>query len=416
MPGNEGLTNLYVRADSLPPAPAFSASSDSLPATGRLSTGYRLTVDSSTPGIVYSVTPIATLNFGHQNYYFNTLTSAPVVIGAVPPALNFSECVGMVTLHFVTDAGVPVPLAGGRIVATDPVTAAYTGYQYDIAAGSTEQHFYLRGGATHVLDITVNRGTDFYADRIEHYVRTNVTVTCDGFTSVNIVIPDADILERVTGKVNVLGEFLASVSGRTDLNNPDYTGVIANSGPFANRRWAVLPGVNFTSSSSGAFVLSNVVPSTLDPASSGYAVFAQMVMRTNRAVQILSTPALGWGANPPMTVTPGQTVDLGNLFTIQPGFLGRHIQLKGPAEDAGHPSLFRGLMHPVTMIWTATAFPTGSAPMASTGPASAQPAWTASPQGPPTRRRMVPATAISMGHSIRRTAPLKATTSWCSAD
>ena len=105
-PGNEGFTNIYVLADSLPPAPGFRANSDSLPATGRLVTSYTLTVDSANPGIAYSVSPIATLNFGHQNYYFNALTSAPVVIGVPPPALDFEECVGVVTLRFVTSGGI----------------------------------------------------------------------------------------------------------------------------------------------------------------------------------------------------------------------------------------------------------------------------------------------------------------------
>jgi hypothetical protein len=91
--------------------------------------------------------------------------------------------------------------------------------------------------------------------------------------------------------------------------------------------------------------LTNVVPSTLDPASAGYAVSAQMVLRTNRAVQILQTPALGWGANPALAVAFGQTVDLGSLFTIQPGYLGGQIRLQGPAESLGRPSLLRGLQH-----------------------------------------------------------------------
>jgi hypothetical protein len=121
---------------------------------------------------------------------------------------------------------------------------------------------------------------------------------------------------------------------------------MANLGPFANQRWAALPGVNFTTPARGAFVLSNVVPSTLDPASAGYAVSAQTVLRSNRAVQVFVTPGLGWGANPPLPVTPGATANLGNLFQIQPGFLGGQIRLQGPAESLGRPSLFRGLRHP----------------------------------------------------------------------
>ena len=344
-PGNEGFTNLYVRADSLPPAPAFSANSENLSATGRLETSYTLTVDSANPGIAYSVSPIATLNFDHQTYYFDPRTSAPVVIGVPPPALDFEECVGVVTVRFVTAGGAPMPVTGGRILATHSVSAAYTGVRDAITSGATETRLYLRGGETHQLAITVHRGTDFYTDRIEHYALTNVAVTCDDFSSVDIVIPDAGTLGRIIGNVDMLGEFEAVVDGRDDLNYPDYTGVIANYGPFANQRWAALPGVNFSTPSSGAFELGNVVPSTLDPLSAGYAVSAQMVLRSNRAVQVVLTPALGWGSNPPLPVTPGATVDLGNLLRIQPGFLSGQIALKGPAESLGRPSLLRGLLH-----------------------------------------------------------------------
>ena len=50
-PGNEGMTNILVRADSLPPSDAISASSDYLPVTTRMEAGYQLTVDSDSAGI-----------------------------------------------------------------------------------------------------------------------------------------------------------------------------------------------------------------------------------------------------------------------------------------------------------------------------------------------------------------------------
>ena len=55
-PGNEGFTNLYITAGSVPPAPAIGANTANIPATNRTTMGYELTVDSAIPGIAYAVT------------------------------------------------------------------------------------------------------------------------------------------------------------------------------------------------------------------------------------------------------------------------------------------------------------------------------------------------------------------------
>ncbi len=42
---------------------------------------------------------------------------------------------------------------------------------------------------------------------------------------------------------------------------------------------------------------------------------------------------------------PGESVDLGNLLVIDPGYLDGQIVLQGPNESPGHDSLLRGLLH-----------------------------------------------------------------------
>ena len=266
-PGNEGLSNVVVLANSVPPAPPIAAYSDSIQATNRTVTSYQLTVDSANPGIAYAVAPYAVMQGDQYVYYFNTKTSAPVVIGTPPPALDFDECVGVVTVQFVTSGGAPVPVDGGKIIAYSLPDYNYTGVRSAIPAGSTEQRIYLRGGVTHQLDITVHRGTNFYTDRIETFLSTNVAVTCDTFTTVKMVIPDSGTLASIVGNVDMLGEFELTAASNPVYDYPNYTTVIANYGPFSNQRWGALPGVNFTTPSSGAYTLSNVVPSTLDPLS-----------------------------------------------------------------------------------------------------------------------------------------------------
>ncbi len=203
----------------------------------------------------------------------------------------------------------------------------------------------MPGGTSEDLNLTGYRGTDFYTDRLTFFLRTNITVACDELATVDMVIPDTGDLGQITGEVDLLGEFELTVDGRDDLNFPDSTAVIANYGPFGNQRWAAGPGLDFRLPSSGGYLLPNVAPSTLDPASPGYALYAQMYIRSGRQIQSFRSPALGSGANPAVTVLPGESVDLGNLLVIDPGYLDGQIVLQGPNESPGHDSLLRGLLH-----------------------------------------------------------------------
>jgi hypothetical protein len=303
-------------------------------------------VDSNDTGISYAVSPLVVMQGDQYTYFFDTRTSAPVMIGVTPPPLNFDECAGVVTVRFVTAGGAPITVQGGQITAYDVPSGNYTGQRGTIPPGVTQQRIYLRGGATHRLEISVHRGTDYYTDRIETTLSTNIDVTCDQFKTVDMVIPDAGTLATLAGNVDMLGEFELKADA-----NPAYdylagfTSVIARYGPFNNQRWGALPGTNFTAPSSGAFTLENVVPSTLDPLSPGYQVVAQMVLRTNRQIEVFYTPALDSGLNPALPIGPGESLDVSNLFVIDPGYLRGNVLLQGPAESLGRSSLLRGMLH-----------------------------------------------------------------------
>jgi hypothetical protein len=344
-PGNEGLSNVLVLAVSLPPAPSISANSDILAATSRVSADYQLTVESSSAGISYQVGPYVTMEGDQYSYWFSNRVSAPVMSSSTPSPLDFDECVGVVTVQFVTAGGSPATVDGGLITCYDAVTGEYSGQRGSVPSGVTEQRLYLRGTQFHRLDVTFHRGTNFYTDRIESFLSTNVLVVCDDFATVQVVVPETGTLGQVAGTVDMLGKFEVTAAGNRSLDYPDYTSVIAKYGPFYNQRWGALNGVNFTTPSSGPYLLSNVVPSTLDPLSSGYEVYAQMAFGSNRTIEIFQTPALGSGANPPLVVTPGASLDLGNAFVIDPGYLRGNVLLQGPAESLGRASLLRGILH-----------------------------------------------------------------------
>jgi len=341
-PANEGMSNLYMYASSLPPANR-TAGSDYLPAASRTETTYQLAVDSDAFGIAYVVSPRVSVLGENESYYFRNATSDPVVAFLPGPVVDFTECLGVLTVRFVDADGAPLAVDGGNLVANEISSASEVARVHTIAGGVTEQNVFVLGGAEMQLLVTVNRGTSTFTDRILYTTTTNVSVPCDGFAAVDIVVPDAGVLGEFTGTVDMLREFEATVDGYDSGDYNDFTGVTALYGPFGNKRYGTVPGVNFTQPASGSFTLPNLVPSTLDPVSLGYLVTAEMYVRSHEALSYFRSPALGAGANPALMVTPGDSIDLGNLFVIDPGYLRGQVLLQGPAETAGHPSLLRGL-------------------------------------------------------------------------
>jgi hypothetical protein len=343
-PGNDGMSNLLVYADSVPAA--RSSISPWQPTASRTQGDYEVTVDSTTNGIAYSLAPVAVVGSGAQYYWFRSQTSAPVVANMAGPVVNFSECVGVLQLNFFTAEGVPAAVNTININGTRTAdgTASLT---LGASPNSSTQRLYVEGGQEHRLYLRLSRGSDPYTDRQVYFLATNVTAVCDGIVQVDIFFPPAETFGNITGNVDMLGEFEWSVEGYNQVGaqNPDYTSVIANYGPFQNERWDALPGDNLIFPSSGAFNLINVTPSTVDPASVGYAMEAVMLFRPNRMIQYFRTPGLGWGTNnPAVVISPGATVNLSNTFVINPGYLRGRILLQGPAGAGAHPPL-RGVLH-----------------------------------------------------------------------
>lgn len=341
-PGDDGMSTLYVSASSLPPADR-SATTDTLPVLSRMEAHYSIPVDSDSSGIPYVISPRVTMLGQQELYYFKPATSPPVESFMPGPLLDFEECLGALTVRFISTDGLPLPVEGGRLIANEEATAMELARVDSIAPGSSEQRIYLRGDAAVQLVIEAQRGASPFSDRIQFTVITNVTVNCDEMATLEVIIPSASDLGQVTGTVDMPGEFALSIDGYDPLEYPDYTAVIAQYGPFNNKRYALVPGVNFTQSAAGDFTLANLMPSTLDPASAGYLVSAEMYVRTNTALSYFRTPALGAGSNPALVIEPGSTLSLSNLFVINPGYLQGDVRLQGPPESLGHDSLLRGL-------------------------------------------------------------------------
>src|ERR1051325_806686 len=343
--GNEGMKERRISTSSLPAG--RSSASGWRPAISSTSSDYAVTVDTGcAPGsaIAYEVYPQVTVGVDEaQIYYFTGKTSAPVVVGVAGPVVNFEECLGVIQMNFVDSSGAPVSVNSGTIQGD-----TFISYLPTTTNGVTGQRVYMQGGTPHQMNITLHRGTDVYTDLQEFFLHTNLTVACDAFLNVNIVLPAGGALGQITGTVDLLREFEWTIPSPNHGYEADLTGVIANYGQFYNQRWAAVSGDNTNLPASGTFNLVNVVPGAEDPSwpyAPAYAMHGEMLIRTNRMVESFWTPGLGWGSNLPVVVTPGATVNLSNIFQIDPGYARGGIRLQGPTETPGHPSLLRGIFH-----------------------------------------------------------------------
>ena len=199
-PGNEGLKYLYMQASSVPPAEPRASAAFIDPPTGRLSSSYAITVDADAGGTRYSVIPRASLIDNRETYYFNARTSAVVFPIGLVPALDFSECVGVLTVRFRTAGGSAAVVDSGSIVAVDPVPAVPLATLHGIPAGSTAARIYLRGGDPFLLQITAVQGTDTYSDRLSFYWESNVTVACDAFRNIEVTLPSVGSLGKIVAR------------------------------------------------------------------------------------------------------------------------------------------------------------------------------------------------------------------------
>ena len=343
---NPGVLNLIhtyqqaLSATALPPA--VSVVTSGTIDTNAVVIPYQLTVDAGATGIVYQVAPSWWVGPpGSDHYYFRSQISALLTPGGPPATLNFSECGGLLDFHFVTSGGVPVPITGFscRVYGAggSPLLADASG----LPAGATNRYVLVPSGGPYVIGVDYGFGSDPYTDAVAYSIVLTNTAPCDQIVRVEVVVPSQAQLATIQGNVDLNGEF--------EMTLPDYqpwagfTTVYAENGPFGNNRLAAVRGTNFVGPASGPFVLSNLVPSSASTPSLNYQIWAKMVVNSNRDYVVFSTPALGWGRNAGVTLTPGASVNLGDAFVIQPGYLRARFLLQGPPESSGYVSALRNL-------------------------------------------------------------------------
>ena len=344
-PGNEGMSSLTVRATSLAPDAGLAAQVNA-PVPSRVANPYQLSVQAGTnaaTAIAYGVQAAIWLKNDRELFYSRIVETAPLVEASDPLALDIVECVGVLRLQFVDARGVPVTIEGGS--GQVYVGTELRGQVFSLTAGSSENFLVVPAGTDVSLAFQFQRGADLYHDQINHVFNLTTNVPCDSVRNVPVVLLPPASLGRITGQVDMEGEFEldAGPSGPAGLRGR--TAVIAT-GPAGNRRFDHVSGDNLKVPASGLYELENLLPSdAVDPAQP-WRVQAQMHFRTGPKFEFFTSPALGEGANPGIVVPAAGTVDLGGRLRFKRGTIRGRVHFAGPPDTAASRSALAGLVRP----------------------------------------------------------------------
>lgn len=330
----EGFSQISVQANSSNVSPPFNNNSSfsvQIPPNTRTSVAYEITNEAGPAGsgVIYNVDVSARLDGNRDRYVFTRATAAPLERSPAPPVtLDFRECAGIVDVRWQDAAGNPVAVRGGSINAYRESAPGSGSYPFQastgIPAGSAREQLPVRGdGARFRVDVTYDVGTDPFSDQIRAFHSAELTVDCDQIAEIVIVVSSGSAeLGTITGRVDMLGEDELRLGG-------SYTRMQAQNGPFGNYRY---DSVDATPSQ-GAFTLENLVPSDLVTPAQGYQVYGDMYFRHAGSFQHFRSPFLD-GGNGRVMVAAGQSVDLGDTFVMDPGYVGGDILLAGPQPGA----------------------------------------------------------------------------------
>ena len=299
-----------LQASSLAPVGGLRASKDATLSGSALT--YKISVNAED----YTHQVWADTYSGSNRWYeFAAVTSAPVANEPAPDTqVNLSECAGLAHVRWL-DATTLTP-----VVVTQPgVTAYYQGGPQASASSSTADHldFPVRGdGSTVRFDATYSTGSDPYKDLIYITKSVSQVVNCDQDVNVDFLIPSGGSgtstqkYGEIVGYFNLLGE--SESAGNTV--------VVADSGPFGNYRYSLVPG----NPAEGPYDLLHLLPSDTMTPLQPYRVYGQTSF-TNA----LGVPEFFRTEGVQATVLAGPATNLGNTFVMNDQQISGGIVVEG---------------------------------------------------------------------------------------
>ena len=308
-----------------------------------ISVPYSITVQAGiTPGIQYDVTPRMTLE-DNRVYYFATATSSGVLPEPAPDVvLDFAECAGLIEVQFCDSANNPVTVQSGSFYAYVQPFGPEAIQAHGVWGSVSSTRFAVRGGNTFSVDVNIDEtsGTDPFFDyfSITYSANYTVTVGCEEIVVLKFIVPPSlsgsgSALGKIVGNVDMLGESEHWI-------DRVFTLLRADDGPLGNYRYDSVEPASLGGPSSGPFSLVNLLPSNFSVPARDYRVRGELSFGSNRRYEFFQTPWLDRD-NGRVTVPPGATVDLGDTFVINPGYVVGDIFLCGPDEEGRANSLLR---------------------------------------------------------------------------
>ncbi len=327
-----GFSHGLVYATSVGVTPPLDNNSYVTP-DGALSAPYEITVEAGLPGegIPYQVWARMYMDTpgGYCYYDFAQVLSAPVEEEPAPDIdVNLRECAGLLDIRWLDHDGNPIAISGGTVNArreSAPGSGSYElqSRRWKIPDGTIREYLPVRGdGSRYRVIVQYELGTDPYSDMIRWHEAFLVEVPCDTIVDITCVVPSSGDLGRIVGAADMLRE--------DEHNVEHYSWIFAYNGPDNNQRQDTIAG----SPSSGLFELENLPPSDTVFPPRGYSIYARMVFRLGRRFELFSTPIVYGGARQGILVGAGETVDLGDMFVLDPGYVTGDVLLAGPASGS----------------------------------------------------------------------------------
>ena len=340
-------TLLFFGSSATPPL-SIEARED-FPA-GSLDSPYTLTVEGALrdapAGYAYSLA--IDLLTSQQYMLPSPAVTSPLIQDQTASPVDFNDTPGMLDIRFVgSPGGPPVSVDKASYFASD------SGVDFHGIAGS---HFHAIGnngpdttgykllvhsGTALLLQVSYSRGTDPTSDLINYYAAVNTTVGPDEVRVVEIVVPADTARGNITGIVHMLRETEEPTAPGTPayaLNTvmvADGAGAVGANDFWDRDRYEFLNGTP----ASGFYALTNLLASEDFEPSLGtapYRVYGRMQFRTGHARNCFRTPSFLEALVP-----RGATNDLGDMFVMDPGYVGGQIVLQGPRESGGVRSPLR---------------------------------------------------------------------------
>ena len=288
---------------------------------------YEVTAEagSAGAGIVYEVFADVWFAGGAQRVRLPTFTTEPLEEEpATDQVVDFELCLGRIDLSFVDAEGQPATINASSLnfyQETAPGSGSFV-WRGSAARGTSTLQALVPAGPSSLyrLDLIYISGSDVYDDYFLFQESISVDVGCDQVVPLTLTPPSGDDggeLGRIVGRVDMLGE---DVTSTVDVQ--------ASSGPFSNqRRDRVEPPFP------ADFELRNVLPSTVvDPPAGYYMRLNDLNIRTGERFQFFQSPYLWSNNGGKVEVGAGETVDLGDTFVFDPGYVGGAVRFAGPVE------------------------------------------------------------------------------------